>query len=129
MELAKARAEGRFPPTQAPGHDLRAIAEDYRRLLSLNEARGTAPREDWNKMSNVVDLTLRITQEIRARDKVAAEKTEAERVKSHVTNMMSGVSAEAKLYSIVQHAVTYAMNNGSSDQAALSCRSEHSSQF
>ncbi|KAI1139713.1 hypothetical protein F5Y05DRAFT_330693 [Hypoxylon sp. FL0543] len=117
-ELAKARAEGRFPLTTAAEYDIDAVARDYTRLVALNEARGTAPREEWNSMPNVVQLLVRITQEIRARDEITAEKTEDERVKAHVSSMMSGVGAEAKLYSIVQHAVTYAIKNGSSDQAA-----------
>ncbi|KAI1381471.1 hypothetical protein F4677DRAFT_440687 [Hypoxylon crocopeplum] len=117
-ELAKARAEGRFPPTKAASYDIQATAHDYLCLLSLNEARGTAPREEWHTMPYVVELLVRIKREIQARDKVTAEKTEEQRVNAHVTNMMSGVGAEAKLYSIVQHAVTYAVKNGSDDQAA-----------
>ncbi|KAI0121515.1 hypothetical protein F4776DRAFT_631204 [Hypoxylon sp. NC0597] len=117
-ELAKARAEGRFPMTTAADYDIYAIAQDYGRLVALNEARGNSPREEWNSMPNVVQLLVRITQEIRARDKITAETTEEERVRAHVSSMMTGVGAEAKLYSIVQHAVTYAINNGSGDQAA-----------
>ncbi|KAI0831564.1 hypothetical protein F5Y06DRAFT_200543 [Hypoxylon sp. FL0890] len=117
-ELASARAEGLFPPTTAAPHDVQATAHDYVRLLALTNARGTAPRQEWNYMPNVVQLLVRITQEIQARDNVTAERTEEERVRAHVSSMMSGVGAEAKLYSIVQHAVTYAIKNGSSDQAA-----------
>ncbi|OTA65219.1 hypothetical protein K449DRAFT_463345 [Hypoxylon sp. EC38] len=117
-ELAKARAEGRFPTTTAAGYDVYATAHDYRRLTALNEARGNAPREEWNSMPNVVQLLVRITQEIRARDKTTAETTEEQRVRAHVSNMMSGVGAEAKLYRIVQHAVIHAISNGGADQDA-----------
>ncbi|KAI1655837.1 hypothetical protein F4813DRAFT_397982 [Daldinia decipiens] len=116
--LARARADGLFPPTTAASHDVRAITSDYFRFVQLTAARGTAPPEEWNQMRHVVQLLVEITQEIRARDKVAAEQTEEERVQAHVTNMMSGVSAETKLYNIVKHAVTFAMNNGSGDEAA-----------
>ncbi|KAI1411736.1 hypothetical protein F5Y13DRAFT_200716 [Hypoxylon sp. FL1857] len=118
-ELANARAEGRFPMTTAASYDIDAIAQDYSRLVALNEARGNAPREEWNRMPNVVQLLVRITQEIRARDKITAERTEEERVQAHVSSMMTGVGAEAKLYSIVQHAVTYAINKGSADRDAV----------
>ncbi|OTA97134.1 hypothetical protein M434DRAFT_386865 [Hypoxylon sp. CO27-5] len=117
-ELAQARADGRFPSTTAAGYDISAIAQDYGRLVALTEARGDAPREEWNSMPNVVQLLVRITQEIRARDEITAEQNEEERVRAHVSSMMTGVGAEAKLYSIVQHAVTYAIKNGSSEQAA-----------
>ncbi|KAI2783059.1 hypothetical protein F4815DRAFT_503931 [Daldinia loculata] len=116
--LAHARSQGLFPPTTAAGHDVHAITSDYLRFIQLSAARGDAPREEWNQMRNVVQLLVEITQEIQARDKVAAEKTEEERVNAHVANMMSGVGAEAKLYDIVKHAVTFAMNNGSGDEAA-----------
>ncbi|KAI1780537.1 hypothetical protein F4818DRAFT_450992 [Hypoxylon cercidicola] len=116
--LAKARADGLFPTTKAAHGDMKATSQDYFNLVLLNHVRDLYPREEWNKQRAVVDLLIRITRDIRARDKVAAEKTEEERVKAHVSNMMSGVGAEAKLYNIVQHAVTYAAKNGSSDQAA-----------
>lgn len=116
--LAHARSQGLFPPTTAAAHDFHAITQDYLRFIQLSAARGNAPREEWNQMRDVVQLLVEITQEIRARDKVAAEKTEEERVQAHVANMMSGVSAENKLYDIVKHAVTFAMNNGSGDEAA-----------
>ncbi|OTB05371.1 hypothetical protein M426DRAFT_260867 [Hypoxylon sp. CI-4A] len=117
-ELADARADGRFPRTTAPTNDINAIAQDYLRLLALEGARGNAPRAEWNQMYDVVDLYVRIAQEIRARDKLAADRSEEERINAHVDNMMSGVGAEARLYSIVQHAVNYAIQNGSGEQAA-----------
>ncbi|KAI0850126.1 hypothetical protein F5Y00DRAFT_268618 [Daldinia vernicosa] len=115
--LARARAEGLFPPTTAASHDVQAITSDYFRLVQLTAARGNAPREEWNQMRHVVQLLVEITQEIRVRDKVAAEKTEEERVQAHVTNMMSGVSAENKLYDIVKHAVVHAVQNGTAAEA------------
>ncbi|KAI2473353.1 hypothetical protein F4781DRAFT_442024 [Annulohypoxylon bovei var. microspora] len=117
-ELATARAERRFPRTTAAGYDIRSTIDDFGRLLELNEARGTAPPEQWNRMPNVVELHVRIAQEIRARDKTLAEATEEERVKAHVNNLLSGVGAETRLYSIVQHAVTFAIKNDKGDEAA-----------
>ncbi|OTB10471.1 hypothetical protein K445DRAFT_16683 [Daldinia sp. EC12] len=116
--LRQARAQGLFPPTTAPGHNVQAIIRDHLRFTQLTEARGDAPPEEWNMMPEVVQLLIQITQEIRARDKVAAEMTEQQRVNAHVRNMMSGVGAEARLYNIVRHAVTFAINNGSGDEAA-----------
>ncbi|KAK6955309.1 hypothetical protein Daesc_002942 [Daldinia eschscholtzii] len=116
--LGRARAQGHFPPTTASGHNIQARIRDYFRFVQLTEARGQAPPEEWNMMPNVVQLLIEITQEIRARDKVAAEMSEQQRVNAHVANMMSGVGAEARLYNIVRHAVTYAINNGSGNEAA-----------
>ncbi|KAI0131226.1 hypothetical protein F4814DRAFT_445367 [Daldinia grandis] len=116
--LVRARAEGRFPTTTAASLDFHAITRDYFRLTQLTAVRGNAPPEEWNQMQDVVQLLVDITQEIQARDKVAAERTEEERVQAHVTNMMSGVSAETKLYDIVRHAVAFAMSNGSGNEAA-----------
>ncbi|KAI1479426.1 hypothetical protein F4774DRAFT_425825 [Daldinia eschscholtzii] len=116
--LGRARAQGHFPPTTAPGLNIHAMIRDYFRFVQLSEARGDAPPEEWNMMPEVVQLVIEITREIRARDKVAAERTEQERVNAHVANMMSGVGAEARLYNIVQHAVVHAAQNGANDQHA-----------
>ncbi|KAI1764318.1 hypothetical protein GGR53DRAFT_324383 [Hypoxylon sp. FL1150] len=117
-KLVKARADGLFPTTEAGLDDIRATVDDYFRLVSLGHLRDAYDPEEWNHQPTVVDLLVRITRDIRARDKLAAEKTEEERVQAHVKNMMSGVGAEAKLYNIVQHAIAYAAKNGSSEQAA-----------
>ncbi|KAI1097445.1 hypothetical protein F4804DRAFT_351608 [Jackrogersella minutella] len=116
--LAKARAEGDFPRTTASAYDFRAIIEDHCRLVELTRARAGVPRDEWNTTRGVVNLTVDIHRQIRGRDKLTAESTEEQRVRAQVNNMMSGVGAEARLYSIVQHAVTYAIRNGSNDQAA-----------
>ncbi|KAI1800853.1 hypothetical protein F4811DRAFT_574701 [Daldinia bambusicola] len=116
--LARARADGHFPPTTARGSDVRATVHDYLRFMELSAARGDAPQEAWSQMPDVVQMLVDITREIQARDKVAAEMNEQQRVNAHVDNMMSGVGAEARLYNIVQHAVAFAMNNGSGDEAA-----------
>ncbi|KAI0378364.1 hypothetical protein F5Y04DRAFT_148734 [Hypomontagnella monticulosa] len=117
-ELAKARAEECFPKTTASPFDHGATIEDYMRLTTLTDVRGSAPREEWSEMPDVIELTIKIAQDIQTRDKLAAGKSEEQRVKAHVDNMMSGVSAEAKLYNIVKHAVAYSVKNGSGDQAA-----------
>ncbi|KAI1388365.1 uncharacterized protein F4822DRAFT_443397 [Hypoxylon trugodes] len=117
-ELAKARAEGIFPRTKAASHNIRATIEDYFRLGELTEARGTTPRENWTEQPEVAELQVRIAREIRDRDKIAADESEAVRVQSHVSSMMEGVGAEAKLYNIVQHAVAYAVKSSSADSAA-----------
>lgn len=117
-DLAKARAEERFPKTTASPFDNGAIIEDFMRLDLLTKVRGSAPREEWCKMPEVIELSIEIAQAIQTRDKLAAGKSEKQRVKAHVDNMMSGVGAEAKLYDIVKHAVTYAIKNGANDQHA-----------
>ncbi|KAI1403819.1 hypothetical protein F4819DRAFT_505624 [Hypoxylon fuscum] len=117
-KLEQARAEGIFPTTTAAGFDMQATVQDYLRLVQLENARGDAPRSEWNNMQNVVDLSIRIAQDIRTRDKVAGDLSETERVNAHVENMMSGVGAEAKLYQIVQHAVVHAVKNGTPEEAA-----------
>ncbi|KAI1210579.1 uncharacterized protein F4807DRAFT_466960 [Annulohypoxylon truncatum] len=117
-QLAAARAERRFPRTTASDHDIRAVVEDFGRLAELNEARGTAPPEEWNRMPNVVELHVRIAQEIRARDKTTADLTEEQRVKTLVNNLMEGVGTESRIYGIVQHAVTHAIKKDKGDEAA-----------
>ncbi|KAI1084490.1 hypothetical protein F5B20DRAFT_593572 [Whalleya microplaca] len=117
-ELAAARREGRFPTTSAPVHDPRIVFEDYLRLMALNNARGGAAPEEWNRMANVVELMVNITREIRHRDEVRGEESFDGNVNAHVNNMMSGVDAESHLYRIVQHAVHFAVNNGSGQEGA-----------
>ncbi|KAL7624404.1 hypothetical protein AAE478_005968 [Parahypoxylon ruwenzoriense] len=116
--LARARRDGLFPMTKAGPNNTGALITDYYCYLELTAARGDAPREDWPDMTEVSELIARITRDIRARDKIAADMSEKDRVNSHVNNIMSGVNAEARLYSIVQHAVTYAAKTGSNEQAA-----------
>ncbi|KAI0181902.1 hypothetical protein GGR52DRAFT_568114 [Hypoxylon sp. FL1284] len=117
-QLTNARAQGLFPPTKAVPLDPKVTVPDYLGLLALNQARCAVPRQEWTKNPTIVDLLVRITREIRARDKAAAEKTETERVKAHVDTMMSGLGAEARLYAIVEHAVNFAIKKGSDDEAA-----------
>ncbi|XXG97660.1 hypothetical protein Hte_003967 [Hypoxylon texense] len=116
--LSKARTGGLFPRTKASVSDVKATVQDYFDLLSLNDARAKYPSDEWNQQPEVVNLLMNITRDIKVRDKLAAEKSEDERVKAHVANMMSGVGAEAKLYNIVKHAVAHSLNNGSSEEAA-----------
>ncbi|KAI6085575.1 hypothetical protein F4821DRAFT_260713 [Hypoxylon rubiginosum] len=116
--LTDARADGLFPTTTALSDNVRATVDDHARLVSLNRVREAYHPEEWNQQPAVVDLLFRITRDIRARDKLAADKSEEDRVKAHLDNMMSGVNAEAKLYNIVKHAVTYAIKNGSTDHDA-----------
>ncbi|KAI1471886.1 uncharacterized protein F4812DRAFT_467800 [Daldinia caldariorum] len=116
--LARARADGHFPPTTARGSDVRATVHDYLRFIELSATRGDAPQEAWTQMPDVVQMLVDITQEIQARDKVAADMNEQERIHAHVNNMMSGVGAEARLYNIVQHAIAHAGNNGGADRDA-----------
>lgn len=118
ITLAKARANGLFPTSTQGPDNFEATAHDYFRLVGLNNVRRAYPREQWDQEDQITELIIRITREIRTRDKLAADQTEDERVKAHVANMMSGVSAEAKLYNIVHHAVVHSIKNGSSDEAA-----------
>ncbi|KAI5864201.1 hypothetical protein GGS23DRAFT_620030 [Durotheca rogersii] len=115
--LQDARREGLFPTTTATFNDTRAVIEDYGYYMSLRSLRGDAPPDQWPDMPEVAESLTQITRDIRARDKVAANASESDRVRAHVNNMMSGVNAEARLYSIVQHAVNYAHQNGSGEQA------------
>lgn len=119
-ELEKARADGLFPKSKCLQQNFKHIFDDYMRLLQLTEARGDTPREQWNQKRNIVELLIQITREIRDRDELAADLTEDERVRAHVANMMSGATAETKLYRIVQHAVLYAgAKNGGVDKDAV----------
>ncbi|KAI0008454.1 hypothetical protein F4779DRAFT_641819 [Xylariaceae sp. FL0662B] len=117
-ELAIARREGRFPATSASEHDTGIVFEDYMRLQALNNARGDAAPEDWNRMPNVVELMSSITREIRQRDEVRGEESYGANVNAHVENMMNGINAENHLYRIVQHAVHFAVNNGGNNEGA-----------
>ncbi|KAI8963428.1 hypothetical protein F5Y11DRAFT_319767 [Daldinia sp. FL1419] len=116
--LSFARHEGMFPTTTTTCSNARAVIHDYLRYIELSALRDSIPRERWNQERGIVERLVEITRDIRNRDKVAAYKSEEERVNAHVNNMMSGVSAESRLYDIVQHAVAFAVNNGSGQEAA-----------
>lgn len=110
-ELAQARANGEFPPTTTPGYDMQATFDDHARLLRLREARGDAPRSEWNRMRQATVLLVEFTRAIRQRDGLRGERTETTNVRTRVQNMIEGLHGEANLYSLVQHAVHHAIQN------------------
>ncbi|KAI1449472.1 hypothetical protein F5Y02DRAFT_212183 [Annulohypoxylon stygium] len=117
-ELAQARAAGLFPKTTTPEYNLRAVVDDHKRYKAVEKARqGVDPRM-WNKTESIVTALVQAKLFIQQRDDSIAEKTEDERVRAVINNLMEGVQQESRIYSTVKHAVGTALKENNDVDAA-----------
>lgn len=117
-ELARARANKTFPPTNAPKTDVQATAHDYELLLQLQQ---TFRSDNKSKTKSYEHLLVEITRRIRDRDEAYNQKATRDEAVRRVESYIRSVEHEREHFESVRSSASSILSPSTPASMLSSC--------